>query len=628
MFSEKFQDIYFQPDEGIQESRHVFIEGNKLLERFKYAKDFSICELGFGTGLNFLLTTKLFLEHNTNGTLYYYSIEKYPLLQHQIQNALKTYDEIKPQVNHFLNLLKLIYYPTQGFQTIYFHPRIRLTLLLGDVLEMLKEIPENTKFDAWYLDGFAPSKNPEMWEAEIYLEMAKHSFKDTTFATFTCARVVKDGLQKANFKIQKRKGYKQKKEMLIGYYNQDINKKEIHNKNIAIIGAGIAGTTIALQLLKKNHNVHVFDLNQDIWEGASGIPSALLMPYVSNQINDISDYSIKGYNIFISFLFNFLGNEFYNIFKKNIIISKDNYINKLNNFINNYKLPYYIYKKYKNSFISSRGGVLDTKLLKSKFKEILFESLNFYFYPKTKIIDIRIEKDHIILQDHKHHIYEFDHLIFCNSNNMIEFSILKPVDFFSVRGQLIQFKSPFLNPIKTNVSDISFYQIQNKIILGSSFEHYLTTKERHRDSDIFLLKKLEKHFPNIFHLIAVNTPNYDFKIPTEAFIGLRCQSKDYLPCVGNIVNWDEFIIYLNSLEPNKRYYYKDISIPVYHHLWLNSCHGTRGYTTAFLSSEIIASLINNDPIPIEGYMIHQTSPARYIFRKWRSSQNRKIFNLE
>lgn len=628
MFSEKFQDIYFHPEEGVDESRYVFIEGNHLIERFKLQEDFSICELGFGTGLNFFLSCKFFLQHNSKGTLYYYSIEKYPLLPHQIYNALKRFDEIKPQLSHFLNLLKLIYYPTQGFQTIYFHPRIRLTLLLGDVLDMLKAIPENIKFDAWFLDGFAPSKNPEMWREEIYQEMAKHSIKNTTFSTFSCARVVKEGLKKANFIIQKRKGFKQKREMLYGFYHQSENRINKIKKNIAIIGAGIAGTTTALQLLKNHHHIHLFDSNEDILQGASGIPGALIMPYVSNQRNEISDYSIKGYNLFISFLYNLFEKEFHTIFKKNLIIQKNSYINKLNNFINIYKLPNYIYRKYNNFYLSSRGGVLDTKILKLKLKEQLYKFKNFNFYPKTTILDLWIEDDRILIQDHHHHIYEVDHLVFCNANEMKQFPLLKPVEFFSVRGQLLHFKTPFSFSLKTCVADISIYQIHDKIILGSSFEHYLTTQERHKVSDLFILKKLESNFPDIFNLIAVNQPTYDFKIPTEAFIGLRCQSKDYLPCVGNLVNWKEFIQYLNSLEPNKRYYYKDIFIPIYHHLWLNTCHGTRGYTTAFLSSEIISDRIHHNPIPIEQNLIHQLSPARFLFRHWRSSQNRKIFNLE
>ncbi|GIX42739.1 MAG: tRNA 5-methylaminomethyl-2-thiouridine biosynthesis bifunctional protein MnmC [Leptospiraceae bacterium] len=633
MYSEKFQDIYFNSD-GLEESRYVFIEGNHLPERFKKTKSFSICELGFGTGLNFLLTSKIFLEQNQHkeGRLYYYSIEKYPLSIAQIQIALQRFYEISSELQNLIFLLKNIYYPIEGFYTIDFHPRIRLTLLIGDVIDMLQSLSEECKFDAWYLDGFAPSKNPEMWQESIYQEMARLSYKNTTFATFSCAGIVKRGLSKANFIIQKRKGFKYKKEMLYGYYNSSSEKLEtFQKKRIAIIGAGISGISTTIALLKRGYEVLLFDQNPYLMQGASSIPIASIMPYISAQKNELTDYTIKSYNYFISFLLSLFKKDFYNLFKDTLIYKTLNKNDKILSFIKNYKINNHSIRAYKNYFLNRRAGIIDTHYLRILIENLMSnysDNLNFYF--NTKIIDFMKDGEIILLQDHQHRIYEVDSLIFCNSYHLNQFSILSYIDYLTIRGQMIRFNSNYLRQnIKHNVlGDISLFSLNDKIYIGSSFEHYNKNLQRDSISDKYILKKLEKNFIDIFDDIAIKNPDYDFKIPTEAFIGFRCQSMDYLPVIGRLVNWEQFLEYLRSLIPNKRYYYKDIYIPEYKNIFLNTCHGTRGYTTSFLGGEIIASMIDKNPIPVEKQMIHSLSPARFVFRKWRSSQNRKIFDLK
>jgi tRNA 5-methylaminomethyl-2-thiouridine biosynthesis bifunctional protein len=629
MYSEKFQDIYFN-EEGIEESQYVFIEGNQLHERFMLPKDFSVCELGFGTGLNFLLTAKIFLEKNQDHTLYYYSIEKYPLKPAEIQKALNRFLEISLQLKGLIDLFKKIYYPIEGFSTVYLHPRIRLTLMIGDVVDMLRLIPDNSKFDAWYLDGFAPSKNPEMWREEIYQEMARLSYNQTTFATFSSAGIVKRGLIKNGFIIQKRKGFKNKKEMLCGYFLSNEQKISPKIESVGIIGAGISGITTAILLLKRGYKVFLFDRNADFLQGSSGIDVASVMPYISTTKNNLSDYTLKSYNYLLSFLLKFFYKDFYKIYKDTLILKKHQYLEKLPFFVECYRIPSYCLRKNQNCFINKRGGIIDTKEFLNQIKIVLNEySDSFCFYPNTEIIDVLSTKENILLQDHKNSIYEVDALVFCNSYDLEKFSLLSYIDYQKVRGQFIRFNKKFIKSLikKNIIADISLFALKEKIYLGSSFEYYLFSQNRERVSDQYILQKLEQNFPSVFKEIAQNHSHYEFTIPTEAFVGFRCQSKDYLPVVGRLTHWETFIQNLKNLNPNKRYYYKDIFIPEHNNIFIHACHGTRGYTTSFLSSEIIASMIHQDPLPIESSLLHDLSPARFVFRKWRSSQNRKIFNL-
>lgn len=620
MFSERFQDIYFQKD-AIEESKYIFLEGNQLKNRFKNCKSFSICELGFGTGLNFLLTSQLFLKENQKGILYYFSVEKYPLSIYDIKNALKNFKEIEIELEQLIFLLKQIYYPTIGFQTIYFHPRIRLTLLLGDVLEMLKKI-YHSYFDCWFLDGFSPSKNPEMWQKEVFLEMARLSYKGSTFATFSTARIVKDGLKEANFYIQKKKGFGKKREMLFGYYlgGNQITIKKIHK--IAVIGAGISGVSTAFFLLKRGYEVHLFDKNQGFMQEASGIPIALVYPYFSLSRNYLSDLTIQSYNFLISLLNSI---QFFNddeILKKWIFIYKSKNLEKLEDAKKIYFLDKLSIRKYKEGYFL-RGIVLSQIKLKEILKNLLYSFNNFYFYPLTEIIEF-LEEDQIYIMDKKATVYKFDAIVFCNSHYISNF--FHYLDLQLVRGQLIEFSKEFFNKkLRNIVAEISILNKENKIYLGSSFEHFKAHLFRDPQSDIYILKKLKENCYQIFEQIA--NENFEFKIPTSAFIGLRAQSKDYLPIIGNLMDVKEYIKYLTSLFPNRKYKYLEIPLFNKSNIFLNLAHGTRGYNTSFFGGEIVSSLIDQVPLPIEKELFYFLLPERFIFRKWRSSGNRKEFQL-
>ncbi|MDA9770845.1 tRNA (5-methylaminomethyl-2-thiouridine)(34)-methyltransferase MnmD [Emcibacteraceae bacterium] len=210
LYSKEFDDIYFSPEDGIGESKAVFLDGINAPECWKDKKAFTVSELGFGSGLNFLLTAKLWCETTSpDQQLIYYSTEKYPLDKSQIEVALE-WQDLQPYVSELLED-----YPNNDFL---FNGRIKLKILLGDSLEQLRF--QNFKSDAWYLDGFAPSKNPDMWSDEIFNEMARLSNQKAQVATFTAAGFVKRGLQKVGFQMDKRPGFGKKREMLTGFWHK------------------------------------------------------------------------------------------------------------------------------------------------------------------------------------------------------------------------------------------------------------------------------------------------------------------------------------------------------------------------------------------------------------------------
>lgn len=211
--SEIFDDVYFSAEDGLEETRHVFLRGNDLPFRWESAgRDFAICETGFGTGLNFLAAWALFSRSAKPGQkLRFISFEKYPLSAIQIRDALAVWTlEFPVLLDVFLEAYPVELHGTQKIDL----GNAELTLIFGDVNEEMPKLKD--KIDCWFLDGFKPASNPDMWSETVFSNMARLSRSGATFATFTAAGAVKRGLQEAGFAVEKVKGFGRKRDMLRG----------------------------------------------------------------------------------------------------------------------------------------------------------------------------------------------------------------------------------------------------------------------------------------------------------------------------------------------------------------------------------------------------------------------------
>lgn len=218
--SSQFDDVYFSAEDGIAETEHVFIQGNDLPARFVDAEDFTIGELGFGTGLNFLLTVQQWQNITTapDAELHYISCEKYPLNISDMEKFLASAQEYIPHTEIFMQKwVETIpdkgKQPLNGWHRLSFKD-VTLHLYVGDVVDMLEQMPH--KINAWFLDGFAPAKNPEMWQDGVYKAMAGQSAPAATLATYTAAGFVRRGLEEAGFTVWKEKGFGRKRDMTAG----------------------------------------------------------------------------------------------------------------------------------------------------------------------------------------------------------------------------------------------------------------------------------------------------------------------------------------------------------------------------------------------------------------------------
>jgi tRNA 5-methylaminomethyl-2-thiouridine biosynthesis bifunctional protein len=351
--SQDYEDIYFCATNGAQETDYVFINGNDILNRWQEHKAafFCIAETGFGTGLNFFRTAQHFAYFRRKNPshplakLIFISTEKHPLSIKDAANIMAQWhqesflaiapNDIMHHIDHTERWLSQYPIPVEGIHRRNFSlssafgkGEIVLDLHYGDATNSFSKI-QKTPFglvDAWFLDGFAPSKNNSMWTQALYDHIASLSKSECTFATFSAAGAVKRGLQSAGFEVRKQKGFGPKREMLVGTFTtnpqtmpsseQDavldkqrplIDKYQApyfargglssldSGEQITIVGNGLAGALTALKLTQRGKPVHL------LWQGelpsdfASGNPIGGFYPQLNAQQNAASQIQLHSF---------------------------------------------------------------------------------------------------------------------------------------------------------------------------------------------------------------------------------------------------------------------------------------------------------------------------------------------
>lgn len=198
-----FDDPYYSLDDGLNETAHVFLAGNDLPARF--GGEFQIAELGFGTGLNFLVTWASWAEAGCPGQLHFTSFEAFPMQVDDMREALSHF----PQVSAFADILMSEWTPDMGPIALSGGPT--LNVIIGDAR---RTVPAwDNKADAWFLDGFSPAKNPELWEPALLKSVATLTKPGGTAATYSAAGHVRQSLTAAGFEVSRTPGFGRKRHM-------------------------------------------------------------------------------------------------------------------------------------------------------------------------------------------------------------------------------------------------------------------------------------------------------------------------------------------------------------------------------------------------------------------------------
>ena len=577
LFSEEFDDLYSSAKGAVAECNHVFIKGNNLNERFENLGEnskFYIGEIGFGIGINFLTTCKSWLDHTKqNQVLEFYSFDKYLFRL----SDFKTLNVSCPDLKEYISELERNYPRNiQGAQKIsLFGGRIILNLIIGEIDNTQEYIKLMDKVDAWYFDGFSPSKNPDLWSIKLFKCIHKSCHENTTFSTYTSSGLVKNNLTESGFNHSRAMGFSDKRHMLKGTVDTQL-KKNTSNTKVAVIGSGIAGCVLSYTLAKKGIEVDLYEKSDSICSGASSHELLVTYPRLSAHDTAFGSFTLHSY----IFATNFYKQLKTDAWKKTgvIILNHDEATEKRQSSLLEKRADGEIYRYIDPDEASEISGI-DIKLngliyedagyiLPEEMCKFLIESPKINIFTSSHIKSIKKNREvfNLNIGEKK---FEYQNVCVCAGS---ETANIVDIDGISIkRGQVTHIESlDNVSRIKLPICAKGYIspRVNNIHLVGSSYSDS-------EDTDL----SEEEHLYNLNNLKLVI--DEEMNVITGQ-TGHRAVSKDHMPVVGM----------------------KD-------GIYINTCHGSRASVTAPISAEIIASMIVDEAPPLMGRELESLSPERF-----------------
>lgn len=637
--SSEFGDVYFSNDNGLSETRYVFLQQNRLPERFSHhdSDSFVIGETGFGTGLNFLATMAAFLEQaplSGNGSrLHFISVEKYPLTQADLRKALAAWPELAPLSQPLIDQWPL---PVSGCHRLLFADgRIRLDLWFGDIKEMLPQVPHPATglVDAWYLDGFSPAKNPEMWTQDLFDDLARLARPDATLSTFTCAGFVRRGLIAAGFAMKKVKGHGSKREMLAGVREGKVPQQSIapwyarpagREGEVLIIGGGIASAMTALSLVERGRHVTLLCEDGEPASSASGNRQGALYPLLNGEHDALSR--------FYSLAFGFARNRLLALAKHHPVafslcgvtqlgyddksaaklakMSQGPFPPELMHPLSAVEVEQVVGLPCDADGVSYPlgGWLCPADLTRAAIREAQASGrLEVVF--NAAVTRIAEEADGWHLESRDGRQWRAPNLVVAAGHQLPTLLPFAELPLYPVRGQVSHV------PTKAGLSKLKTVLCYDGYLtpahngahcIGASYGRNQTDLAYRADEQEQNRARLQACVPQQRWPAEVDVSG------AQARIGVRCASRDHLPVAGPVAR-------LAALADHDVHAPADqqSALPLHAGLYVLGALGSRGLCSAPLCGELVASEICGDPLPLAADLLEALHPARYWVRRLR-----------
>ena len=277
-YSEAFDDVYHSAAGAVGQARHVFLDGNRLTERWAGRERFVILETGFGAGINFLATWQAWRrDPQRPRRLHFVSIEKHPFASADAKSIFANLPELRDEAAELEARWPTLVPGAQRLELD--RGGVVLTLFFADI-SVARDL--RLVADAFYLDGFAPAKNPEMWTPALMRSLARLAAPGATAATWSVAAAVRHALEETGFAVEKRPGFGEKKEMLVARYNKSTRALSApNNRTATVVGAGLAGAAVCERLCARGWSVTLLERRAGPAREASGNHAGAFHPLVS-----------------------------------------------------------------------------------------------------------------------------------------------------------------------------------------------------------------------------------------------------------------------------------------------------------------------------------------------------------
>ncbi|WP_288874561.1 bifunctional tRNA (5-methylaminomethyl-2-thiouridine)(34)-methyltransferase MnmD/FAD-dependent 5-carboxymethylaminomethyl-2-thiouridine(34) oxidoreductase MnmC [uncultured Kosakonia sp.] len=638
--SRDFDDVYFSNDNGLEETRYVFLGGNGLQTRFPEhsRKLFIVAESGFGTGLNFLTLWQAFAafraEHRdaTLERLHFISFEKFPLTRDDLQKAHAHWPELAP----FAGQLQAQW--PQAFagchRLLLDEGRVTLDLWFGDINQLTDTLDEslNQQVDAWFLDGFAPSKNPDMWTPALFQAMARLTRAGGTLATFTSAGFVRRGLQEAGFTMQKRKGFGRKREMLSGVMEKGVicaprapwfARSGTETREVALVGGGVASALLALALLRRGWQVTLYCADAAPAEGASGNRQGALYPLLSAHDPALARFFSAAFT-FARRLYDGLPVAFDHQWCGVTQLGWDEKSQHKIEQMLTLELPHELAHRINAQEVLAQSGVetgcggitypaggwlCPAQLTAGAIALGIEQGLQVHYRHEVAALVRHSDSWQLRFVDGSECRHES--VVLANGHRIQQFSQTEKLPVYPVAGQVSHI--PTTEPL-ARLRQVLCYDgyltphnpHNQQHCIGASYhrgQQEATYSEADQQQN---RQRLIDCFPQAewAQTVAVSAG--------EARCGVRCATRDHLPMVGNVADYDVTLSAYAKLAEDPQ---TAVSAPVHEGLFMIGALGSRGLCSAPLAAEILAAQMSNEPIPLDGETLAAMNPNRLWVRK-------------
>ncbi|WP_323931451.1 bifunctional tRNA (5-methylaminomethyl-2-thiouridine)(34)-methyltransferase MnmD/FAD-dependent 5-carboxymethylaminomethyl-2-thiouridine(34) oxidoreductase MnmC [Aeromonas caviae] len=637
--SSEFGDVYFSNDNGLSETRYVFLQQNRLPERFSHhdSDSFVIGETGFGTGLNFLATMAAFLEQaplSGNGSrLHFISVEKYPLTQADLRKALAAWPELAPLSQPLIDQWPL---PVSGCHRLLFADgRIRLDLWFGDIKEMLPQVPHPATglVDAWYLDGFSPAKNPEMWTQELFDDLARLARPDATLSTFTCAGFVRRGLIAAGFAMKKVKGHGSKREMLAGVREGKVPQQSIapwyarpagREGEVLIIGGGIASAMTALSLVERGRHVRLLCEDGELASGASGNRQGALYPLLNGEHDALSR--------FYSLAFGFARNRLLALARHHPVafslcgvtqlgyddksaaklakMSQGPFPPELMHPLSAAEVEQVVGLPCDADGVSYPlgGWLCPADLTRAAIREAQASGRLEVVFNAT-VTRIAEEADGWRVESRDGRQWHAPNLVMAAGHQLPTLLPFAELPLYPVRGQVSHVPTTAgLSQLKTVLCYDGYLTPAHNgaHCIGASYGRNQTDLAYRTDEQEQNRARLQACVPQQRWPAEVDVSG------AQARIGVRCASRDHLPVAGPVARLAALVDHDVNAPADQQ-----SALPLHAGLFVLGALGSRGLCSAPLCGELVASEICGEPLPLAADLLEALHPARYWVRRLR-----------
>lgn len=633
--SRVFDDVYFSSDSGLEETRHVFIEQNRLRERFAALNAdarFVIGETGFGTGLNFLCAWQLFRQQApATARLHFVSVEKYPLRPADLQRALALWPELTELSQQLLKHYVAVH---GGFQRIVLNDgRVTLTLLIGDALEQLPQL--DAQIDAWFLDGFAPAKNPDMWTPELFAELARLAAPGSTLSTFTSTGWVRRLLNAAGFKMKRTPGIGRKWEVLrgefLGWPEDSPSPAQVkpwfarppaQAKTALVIGGGLAGCASAASLAARGWQVQLLERQAHLAQEASGNPQGVLYLKLSAHGTALSQMILSGFGYtrrqlehlqrgldwdgcgVLQLAFNPKEAErqaqLAAAFPTDLLRQLDQ---------PEAQALAGIGLDHGGLFYPEGGWVHPPALCQWQAKHPQIQVL-----AHREVLELRRVDQQWQAWDGERMLASAAVVILAGAAEIKRFPASAELPLKRIRGQITRLPQTVQSQSLATVVCAEGYVAPPRLgehTLGASFDFNsqdLTPTSAEHAGNLDMLREISSDL-----LQRLNAE----QLPLDSLQGraaFRCTSPDYLPIVGPLADPTAFADTYAVLGKDARQV-PDLPCPWLDGLYINSGHGSRGLITAPLSGELLAAWLENEPLPLPRSVAEACHPNRFALRR-------------